>query len=210
MSAFSHGPMQGDRSRYRCGHCKKALDGYSGDAETYPDPGDLGVCAYCGTLQQYVVGGVEPLRDEVLRTLPPDLQERLKRTSEAVKAKRDGPPAAYLAQIEAMAAAAKAWVAAHPAGCLQLNQINPDDLPIAPAARRQMKTLIAAEGYDKMALIVDLDFIAPYWAGNPDTLELLRAMDAASGKQATHTMTKVALDLAFSVELHAPPAPGAN
>ncbi len=212
MTIRSSGPMQGDGSRYRCGHCKQRLDGYSHkDAEVYPSPGDIGICAYCGTAQEYVEGGVVPLSEARRRALPRDLQDQLARGAEAVKARnaRAFPPA-YYQQIEAMAAAAKAWVVAHPDGCLQLNQINPDDLPISPADRAKVKALIASEGYDKMALIADLALIAPHWAGNEATLQLLRHLDEVSGMQATHMQTKIALELAFQVELDATAPTGAS
>lgn len=46
--------FQDKKKRYRCLTCRALMDGATPlNADVAPSPGDLSICAYCGTAQQF-------------------------------------------------------------------------------------------------------------------------------------------------------------
>jgi len=197
----TQGQLKG--SRPRCTKCRELMDGYTAfEPETYPRPGDLGICATCGTVHVYTVGGMRKLGEQERAQLPAEAKVNLAKLEEGIAhGKAQTVPESYAREIQQMATAATAWLRAHPELVPEFHPVDPGKLKIAPADRAKLRALIAKHGADQLQLIASLPDCYEWWPANEGTLELLRVMDSACHSRGTYMMAKAALELMRSAHV---------
>ena len=77
-------------SLFRCPTCHKKLDELvSVTPYTYPEVGDGFVCGNCGTIGEFVKGGVRKMSDKDLRNLSPEEQAGIDFAKQTTKPKKN-------------------------------------------------------------------------------------------------------------------------
>ena len=159
-----------------CPGCGEVLDGAFEATGRRPSGGDLSICAYCGSVNQFTAQlGLEQMSERELSALPVDVRKAIQETRRLLRAAERPPmPAGYTACCNEIARLIPQWIERQ---CITRTL----DLQW----HRWEKTVFAGS--------IDGER-AKYLAASPDAMELLHYLDEKTGGQATLLMAKVVLE----------------